>query len=123
MGQEMAKPTGLLAHIIEEAIRPMRKVTEEILVELLDGQASPQVMRLCEISIIGPCMMIVRRQHLHPRGPRGGFGPEFTPDKLEEMVEHFTTFTLAGVAAIKARGEKSEVSNLNSETSSQAGES
>lgn len=108
MGHEMAKPTGLLHQIAQETIRPMRQATEKILLELLGGQADPQVLRLCDISIMGPCMMIVRRQHLRPRDQREGIGPEFTPGMLEEMVEHFATFALAGVAAIRTRGAGSK---------------
>ena len=136
MGQEMAKPTGLLAKIVEEAIRPMRQATERIVIELLGGAKEPgeaaggaidpQVLRLCEISIIAPCMMIVRRRHFHGRGAKGGngnggMGPEFTPDMLEGMVEHFTSFALAGVAAVKERMKAgSDVSDLKSEIGSEA---
>lgn len=100
MSHEMANPMGLLEQVIQDTIRPLAEATEGILRELLGPAADRQVVRLCAASVIGPCLHVMRRQRMQRRLGRR---PWFARGTLEALVEHFTTFSLAGVREVGRR--------------------
>ena len=100
MRNEMANPTGLLRQVIQDTIRPLRQSLHEILTQLLGNGADARTIELCEMSVIGPLLQIMRRQRVQSHD---GLAPLFTEDRLEDMVKHFTTFTLAGIDGIRQR--------------------
>lgn len=102
MRHEIANPTGLLSEVIRDTIRPLREAMAGIVNELLGGGADEQTVSLCVMSIIGPCMQVMRRQQVHAQQGRS---PWFGPEKLEDMAEHFATFALAGLREIRQRVE------------------
>lgn len=100
MAHEVSRPTGLLRQVIHDTLAPLRQATLQAISDLLGGQASEELLRLCEASVIGPCMDIGHRQRM---SRREGIGPPFGPESLEPLVEHFTAFALAGIREIRRR--------------------
>jgi TetR/AcrR family transcriptional regulator, regulator of cefoperazone and chloramphenicol sensitivity len=107
MAHEMSRPTGLLKQVIHDAIGPLREATLQAISDLLGGQASEELLRSCEASVIGPLMDIGHRQRM---SRLEGMGPVFGPEVLEPMVEHFTAFALAGIRDIRRRTKRGQIS-------------
>jgi AcrR family transcriptional regulator len=101
MDREMVQPTGLLAQVVQDSIEPLRRATEAIVLELLGGTADEETVRLCDASVIGPCMLVMRgrRLHRHEGAPR-----PFATEDLDRLTDHFTTFALAGIRAVRRQG-------------------
>ena len=104
MRNEMANPTGLLRQVIDDAIRPIRRATQEILRELLGAKATDTDVALCEVCVVSPWIHITHRRQAEQHK---GLAPVFREDMLEAMVEHFTAYALAGISEIRHRIEKS----------------
>lgn len=105
---EHATPTGLLAEITREAIEPLRRDMAAIVRELLGPQASERDVRLCVLSIIGQCFGILMRmraarQTERPPGPALPLNIE-----AEELAEHITAFSLAGIEQKRRHGREGE---------------
>jgi len=105
MNHELATPSGILGHVFQDTIRPLAEAMENIVDELLGNHADEHNVRLCVLCIIGPCMQVMRREHLHKSQ---GQPPWFGGDQLETMVQHFTTFALAGIRAMRRRSERED---------------
>jgi AcrR family transcriptional regulator len=103
MRNEMASPTGLLRQVIEDTIHPTRQATQAILRELLGPQATDLDVELCEVCVVAPLMHITHRRQAEKHE---GLAPVFREEMLEAMVEHFTTFALAGVREVRRRSEE-----------------
>ena len=103
MHKEMATPTGLLQQVIHDAIKPVRTATQAILQELLGPSATSLDVELCEICVVSPCMHIAHHQQTVAHGCPG---PAFKPEMLNDMVEHFTGYALAGIREIRRRIEE-----------------
>jgi len=97
MHKEMANPTGLLKQVVEDTIGPLRLALQRILRELLGHEADDKAVMLCEISVVGPLMhlMHAQRMHLESEGT-----PEFSESDMNDMLTHFTSFSLAGIERI-----------------------
>jgi len=106
MRKEMANPTGLLHQVIEDAIRPLRQAMQAILRELLGPRATDWDVSLCEVCVMGPCLHVL---HHRQAERHNGLAPVFREEMLEDMVDHFTAFALAGLRAIRQRIESSPV--------------
>jgi len=100
MGLEMAQPTGLLARVIQDTLRPLREAMGGIVGELLGGQADERAKRLCVAAVIGPCMHLMHRQRM---AAHEGAGLRLEADRLDETVEQLTAFCLAGIGEIRRR--------------------
>ena len=100
MDREMVNPTGLLAQVVHDSLEPLRRATEGIVLELLGGTADAATVRLCEASVIGPCLFAMRgRRHARHTAEPVTFGP----DQLDAMTEHFASFALAGIRDVRRR--------------------
>jgi len=104
MRNEMANPTGLLGRVIKDAIRPMRRATQEILRELLGPQATDLDVEWGEVCVVAPLMHVT---HCRQTEKREGLAPVFQEDMLEDMVDRFTAFALAGIRESRRRIERS----------------
>ena len=98
MSHEIINPTGLLAQVIHDTIRPLREAMENIIRELIGDGAGEESVRLCAMSVIGPCLHVMRRQRMQKRL---GHAPWFHADMLETLVEHFAIFVLAGIDGVR----------------------
>lgn len=104
MRNEMANPTGLLHQVIDDAIRPIRQATQAILRELLGPGATVLDVELCEVCVVAPWMLMM---HHRQAEKHEGLAPVFREEMLEDMVDHFTAFALAGIREIRQRIEQS----------------
>jgi AcrR family transcriptional regulator len=104
MRHEMANPTGLLRQVIDDAIRPIREATRAILRELLGPRATDMDVTLCEVCVVAPWMHVT---HHRQAEKHEGLAPVFREGMLEAMVDHFTTFALAGIRKTRLRIQKS----------------
>jgi TetR/AcrR family transcriptional regulator, regulator of cefoperazone and chloramphenicol sensitivity len=107
--KEMANPTGLLTETIEKLIEPINQDFKSILQEMLGSSASRQQIRFCHMSIMGQCfgpMLHLRHSKTEaaipcPRDLSLNFD-------IEELAEHITQFSLAGINGIRQEIEKTQ---------------
>jgi len=105
MHKEMANPTGLLTETLQQAIEPMRQGLRSIIRELLGACAGEQQVSFCQMSVIGQCFgpMLHLRQARRTPGLSRPAGPLLAFD-VEELAEHVTQFSLAGIRGIREHG-------------------
>jgi AcrR family transcriptional regulator len=112
MHKEMANPTGLLAETLQQAVEPMRQGIRALVQELLGDGAGEQQISFCAMSLMGQCfgpMLHLRRVKMAPGAVRP-VGPPFDFD-VEELADHVTQFTLAGIQGIRQGIPKGRVSS------------
>lgn len=105
--REMANPTGLLAEVLHRAVEPLRLSMRAIVEELLGEGADEQSVTFCEMSLMGQCFGPIHhlrrarelRENLGPKGPLVDF-------KIEDLADHVTRFTLAGIRGIREQAAK-----------------
>ena len=96
---EMANPTEAIGEIKRDAIEPLRKRMHAILKQLLGEHIPDRDVEFCATSVIHQCMGF----GFH-RGRMPGSPALFEQNGLHEALsEHITTFSLAGIAAVKAK--------------------
>ena len=95
---EMANPTGFIDAVIKRIRQPHRDQVLTALRELLGREAKKSNIELCELSIIGQCFAA-----RHGRGMRSPTASraELTKQEVEELAEHITRFSLAGIKTIR----------------------
>lgn len=98
MAQEMETPTGLLHEVFRDAIGPLRQAIRQLMRELLGGGCDELTVKLCEMSVITPCLHVMRA-----RRRREDHHELLRPQALDDMVDHFTVFALAGIEEIRRR--------------------
>ena len=103
MRNEMANPTGLLRQVIDDAISPIRQMTQRILRELLGPKATGLDVELCEICVVAPLMHVT---HHRQAEKHEGLAPIFTEAMMDEVADHFTAFASAGIRDVRRRLEK-----------------
>jgi len=112
MNHEMTNPTGLLAEVVHDSLGPLRQAMREIIGELLGSRADEQVAQWCQLCVVGPCLQLVHRRQMHrPASGAGASQAAFAPpteEDLEKMVDHFTSFALAGIRDIRRRLEANQ---------------
>jgi AcrR family transcriptional regulator len=97
--QELAAPTGYIDRVRARIIRSARQYTCGLIGELLGPQATEQDIELCHLTLIGPCLMAGHAADR--RLPIGG--PELARMELERLLDHITSFALAGIRSVRAR--------------------
>lgn len=93
---EMINPSGLLAEKMRARLQQHRDLTLRILRDLLGPAVSTVELELCEMSIINQILM------LNPNSI-GKPCQLFKFDDVEDIASHITTFSLAGIAAIRQK--------------------
>jgi AcrR family transcriptional regulator len=102
---EMAEPTDVIDKVLDDSIRSVRERTEQIIRELLGPKASEQELRFCELSVVHQCFAIgfaKGRKKLPPFAKSDKPLSKF----IDELAEHITVFSLAGIAAIRDKAEQ-----------------
>ncbi len=101
--KEMANPTGLLTEVLQQAMEPMRRQSQSIILELLGEGATEQQVSFCEMSVMGQCfgpMLHLRRSRMAAGGPRPPGPPPFKFD-VQDLANHVVEFSLAGIQGIR----------------------
>ncbi|NQU10292.1 CerR family C-terminal domain-containing protein [bacterium] len=99
--KEMTNPTGLIDEVIKEIRQPYREQVRKVLRELLGPQATTRAVDLVEMSVIGQCI----KARFGPEPKFLGPPPALTAAQVEQLVDHITRFSLAGLGAVRERLE------------------
>ena len=104
MQREFTNPTGLLEEVMREEIRPLQQRTEKLVRELLGPQIAEQEVRFCEVGIISQCInpMVLRNRSQVVDDVQED--PPRIVD-IDAYARHVVTFSLAGIAAVRAAAE------------------
>ncbi len=109
--KEMANPTGLLAEVGRECIRPIRQGLEAIVRELLGPGAGNQQVLLCLVSIRAQCFDRIVRQRRRDTFTKAGTknGVEAARIPIEQIADHVTRFSLAGIRDVRRQIESGTI--------------
>lgn len=99
MAREMFEPTGALDAFVKDFIHPNFTRLQSIVREILGQGASDDEVRRCAFSVIAQCVFY---RHSRPVIDRLFPGLAFGEEKIASLSVHITTFSLAGVQAVKA---------------------
>ena len=102
--KELANPTGLLVKAIQESVEPIFKVLALLVGELLGRDAQEHEVRLCAMSIRAQCfgpLLHARRRKNEQGIPICDLEPLLSD--VEQLAEHVTRFSLAGIRALRTR--------------------
>jgi len=94
MAREMAEPTRALDTVVDQMIRPEAELLMAIVRDVLGHDAHPQRVWQCASSIIGQCLFY---HHARPVILRLDPAQTFTPEAIEQLVDHITHFSLAAL--------------------------
>ncbi len=102
MAWEMIEPTPVLDALVPRVIQPLSQRLQAIVQELLGPAASPERVRLCQLSIIGQCLYHRQGQAVITR-----LFPEqqYTPADLRRIAAHITQFSLQALQGLAREGE------------------
>ena len=97
--RELIEPTGALDMILEQMIRPRFTLLKSIVRELLPEGTPELKVALCAESVIGQCIHIG-----HGRPVVGRLIPEldYSPQCIEAIADHVTSFSLAAFANLES---------------------
>ena len=105
ISREMIDPTSALDAIVVERIRPQALHLGGIVRELLGGQPDPETVRLCSFSVVSQCLFY---HHCQPVVSRLFPEQKFSPEQIERLADHITSFSLAAIKACSRRGKEAE---------------
>ena len=108
INREMSNPTGILTEVIHESIIPVKAGIESIVREILGKKATGKDVQLCQMSIMSQCFHpIMARRRKITRGKGCNESSLYDLD-IEEIAEHVTRFSIAGITGVRKRLEKNE---------------
>ena len=99
---EMINPTGLLQEVMTSELIPMRQQTLALVRELLGPEATDEQVHYCETSIISMCVQPMIMQRIAKRTKDKNM-PAIIED-ITTFADHVVTFALAGINAIRSKG-------------------
>lgn len=97
LSREMLEPTAALDDMINQAIRPQQAVLISIIRTIAPG-VSDESARMCLFSVVGQCLFY---HHCRSVVERTAVAPLYTPEALERLADHISSFSYA---AIESRG-------------------
>ena len=95
---ELANPTGLIDETWNVMIAPRKQEMLKIVRDVAGQTISEDGVKLCAMSIVNQCrgFMLIQKSRLE------SFNDEpLTPERLEQIAEHITRFSIAGIEAIR----------------------
>jgi AcrR family transcriptional regulator len=100
VARELADPSPFMDAMVDEFIRPTAALLSVIVAELLGPRASIQDIMRCQISVIGQCFHYALARPIVTRLVTVDFSD---PAIIDELADHITHFSLAGIASIRRR--------------------
>jgi AcrR family transcriptional regulator len=100
MSQELTRPTEALPRIAEQVIGPNYQLLRGVIGRLLDLDPAHDTVRFCAHSVVGQVV------HFGVGKPVIGLlwpAMKMTPPQLEQIAEHITEFSLAGIRAVQRK--------------------
>jgi TetR/AcrR family transcriptional regulator, regulator of cefoperazone and chloramphenicol sensitivity len=98
IAREMIEPTQALDILVEKEIRPLSQRLEFIVRELLNSQASNELVQLCVRSIVAQCIFY---HHVRPVISRLYPNQKYSPRDIEQLADHITRFSLGAMKELK----------------------
>jgi AcrR family transcriptional regulator len=97
--QEMSNPTPAIDALVKQFIRPRYRLLCELIGAMIGQPPKARVTQLCAHSVVGQA-----RHYLIANIVIEKVWPEFTftAEELEELTDHITVFSLAGIKAAGA---------------------
>jgi TetR/AcrR family transcriptional regulator, regulator of cefoperazone and chloramphenicol sensitivity len=97
--QEMSHPTPAMDEFVKQFIRPRYEILCGLIGSLIGQSSKARITQLCAHSVVGQA-----RHYLIANAVIGAVWPEltFTPKDLDEIADHITAFSLAGIEAAGA---------------------
>jgi TetR/AcrR family transcriptional regulator, regulator of cefoperazone and chloramphenicol sensitivity len=98
--QEMSNPTPAIDELVRQFIRPRYRILCELIGQMIGQPPKARITQLCAHSVVGQA-----RHYLIATVVIEKVWPQFryTPKELEELTDHITAFSLAGIEAAGAR--------------------
>jgi len=103
LAREMASPTPALAGLVEGVLRPVIEILHGILRDLL-GPGIPPVARDAVVASVAGQVLFYR--HCRPVIERLNPEIRYSREDLERWSDHVARFCLAGIAALRAQGDR-----------------
>jgi AcrR family transcriptional regulator len=100
--QEMSDPTDVISKVRKDVIRPLREHARQIVTELLGPEVDDLQIAFCQMSVIHQCLAIGFRKG---KLPPCIIEERPTPEIIDDLVEHITQFSLAGIKAVRKKSE------------------
>lgn len=97
---EMANPSGLIDDIWRKIKEPFRLSLIAVIRELIGADADDEAVLLCEASVINQCRGLLAFNRRDLDSLRDLW---LTPEKIEEIADHITRFSLGGIRAVGNR--------------------
>ena len=97
---EISEPSPLSRRLLDQGLAPRLRYLSEIVAELLERPMGDEAVRFCTLSVHAQCITFMRDALRTVAFRR--WQPA-TPEELARAVEHVTAFSLAGIAALRAR--------------------
>ena len=101
MIREIADPSPVLDRVVDQAIRPLFDKLAGIIRDLLNGDATPEAIRLATMSIMGQCLFYRNSRPVISRL----YQERFDSPMIHEIAEHITTFSLRALQGCKTRDQ------------------
>ena len=99
MLREMVEPTAALDFVVAEKIRPLSGQLRGLVAEILGCPVNDARVRPCSFSVVSQCIFYC---HCRPVVERLHPDQSFDPKALEQLAEHITKFSLAGLKGFRA---------------------
>ncbi len=106
MVKEMAEPVADHDRLTEELLGPLRQNMFSILTELAGAGTDAKAIHLCALSVVSQFLFFGFHKAARERVFRSD-SPYKAPS-IDELVEHITYFSLAGIRAVRAAAEGGE---------------
>lgn len=109
IAQEIANPSGALDEMIEISIRPFYRNLADIVRELMHAEEQPdgefsEATFLAAHGIMGQCLHhYIARDIIEALRPKS-----FDPTHIEQIADHITRFSLAGIRELSAGAHRLE---------------
>jgi AcrR family transcriptional regulator len=96
MAHELNDPTPALDMVIKQVIKPRMAYLGGVIASLLDCRANDPRVEHCVMSVQAQCLVLLNDKIA------ARFQPfQMTPKRLEQVAEHISTFSLAGIKSLK----------------------
>jgi AcrR family transcriptional regulator len=96
MARELNDPTPALDLVIKHVVRPRMAYLGSVIARLLESRPTDARVERCVMSVQAQCLILLNDKianRLHPF--------ELTNKRLDQLADHITTFSLAGIKALK----------------------
>ena len=100
---ELANPTGLIDETWNAYVAPRKQEMLKIIRDILGRAASEGAVRLCTMSIVNQCRGILMMQNSRLEA---FYDESLTPERIEQIAEHVTRFSIAGIKAVQRQAER-----------------